>query len=260
MTKYSLIIGINYKGTKSELNGCINDAVNIKQVLQSKFNFKEENIIMLTEENGNLPTAFNIVNNLNSLINKANTTTNSEVWIHYSGHGSYINDTNGDEKDGKDEVIVPLDYMTSGVITDDYLHQQLSGLNSDAKCFCFFDCCHSGTIIDLKYKYNFNTNINEIENSASNITSKIVAISGCKDCQTSADFYNANCSNWAGAMTTALIDTLNKNNIDISIFNLVDQIRNYLLTNNFKQIPQLTSSFEITNLIKICNKNGNLLP
>ena len=36
-----------------------------------------------------------------------------------SGHGSQVKDTNGDEIDGYDEVIFPVDYKRNGHITDD---------------------------------------------------------------------------------------------------------------------------------------------
>lgn len=36
-----------------------------------------------------------------------------------SGHGGQVKDRNGDEKDGYDEVIFPLDYQRAGYIVDD---------------------------------------------------------------------------------------------------------------------------------------------
>ena len=41
------------------------------------------------------------------------------LFFHYSGHGSYIKDENGDEVDGKDECLCPIDYAYSGMIIDD---------------------------------------------------------------------------------------------------------------------------------------------
>ncbi len=34
-----------------------------------------------------------------------------------------MRDTNADEKDGRDECIVPLDYRTQGFIVDDYYNK-----------------------------------------------------------------------------------------------------------------------------------------
>ncbi len=33
------------------------------------------------------------------------------LFMHYSGHGGNMRDDNGDEKDGMDETLVPLDYQ-----------------------------------------------------------------------------------------------------------------------------------------------------
>ena len=34
--------------------------------------------------------------------------------MHYSGHGGRLEDQDGDEKDGYDETMVPLDYQKAG--------------------------------------------------------------------------------------------------------------------------------------------------
>lgn len=36
-----------------------------------------------------------------------------------SGHGSQVKDRDGDEVDGFDEVILPVDFRKAGIITDD---------------------------------------------------------------------------------------------------------------------------------------------
>lgn len=38
------------------------------------------------------------------------------VVIYFSGHGGQLNDDNGDEGDGKDEILLPHDYLSSGAI------------------------------------------------------------------------------------------------------------------------------------------------
>lgn len=41
------------------------------------------------------------------------------LFLHYSGHGGQTKDLNGDEVDGLDEVIFPVDYKWTGHIVDD---------------------------------------------------------------------------------------------------------------------------------------------
>ena len=40
-------------------------------------------------------------------------------FFHFSGHGSRVKDTDGDEADGWDETICPVDYDRAGMIVDD---------------------------------------------------------------------------------------------------------------------------------------------
>ena len=121
MSKKALLIGINYYETPSaRLNGCINDAVNVRNMLIDAYGYDSANITVLRDDTANnKPTAVNIVKQLTSII--AQSASLKEIWIHYSGHGSQINDTNGDESDLLDEVIVPSDYATAGVVTDDMI-------------------------------------------------------------------------------------------------------------------------------------------
>lgn len=256
--KYALLIGINYKNTTNELNGCINDVMNMKNILINKFGFLDKDIIILTEESVLKPTAKNIITQLTKIVLKASSFPSSQLWIHYSGHGASIKDRNSDETDGFDEVIVPLDFNTNGFITDDKLHNILKYLPIRTKCICFFDCCHSGTILDLKYKYK--TDCKEvIDNTRSRIKSNICMISGCKDCQTSADFYNQLNGHWAGAMTTALINSLEESNYDVSCYNLLNNMKIYLNEGKFLQIPQMTSSIHINTNTMFCSDYKNAL-
>ena len=39
---------------------------------------------------------------------------NDSLFFHYSGHGSQTYDSDGDEVDGNDETICPVDYDSAG--------------------------------------------------------------------------------------------------------------------------------------------------
>ena len=41
---------------------------------------------------------------------------NDSLFFHYSGHGSQQQDSDGDEVDGTDETICPVDYKDAGQI------------------------------------------------------------------------------------------------------------------------------------------------
>lgn len=71
-----------------------------------------------------------------------------------TGHGGKLRDDNGDEKDGYDETLVPLDYATAGQIRDDDLYKLLvAGLRQGVFATFIMDCCHSGSVLDLPYTF-----------------------------------------------------------------------------------------------------------
>ena len=242
--KLALLIGINYTGLDNELNGCINDVKNMKNYLIKHCGFIESNIVLLTDETEKNPTALNIMRELGNIIELAYNKKANKIFIHYSGHGTYLYDTSGDELDNKDEALVPLDYKEMGMITDDLLNDYLSYLPSDCFCVCLFDCCHSGTILDLKYRY-IEKQKNIIENKKNKLNSNIIMISGCKDQQTSADAFIS--GKWAGAMTTSFLDTMNKFDHNITCFHLLEEMRKYLLQKGYDQVPQICSSKPLNN-------------
>lgn len=244
MTKLALLIGINYTGTSSELNGCINDVNNMKQFLIEHCDYKEENITILTDETKYKPTAMNILREMGQLIISAYYKHADQLFIHYSGHGTYLMDQYSDEKDNRDEALVPIDYETSGLITDDLLHDYFSYLPTDCTCVCLFDCCHSGTLLDLKYRYIKEEDY-EVENENSTVIGNVIMISGCRDSQTSADAFMS--GDWAGAMTTSFLNTMALYKNNVTCFHLLNSMRKYLEHKGFEQYPQICSSKKLNN-------------
>ena len=154
MVKRALLIGINYLETPSLLlRGCINDILAVRSMLVDAYSYTENNIVMLRDDNavGSLmPTKDNIINEITRLITTSAST--DELWIHFSGHGGSIADYNQDEVDGKDEVLVPSDYMNGRkLVVDD----ELRAIVNKAKCLVYLtmDCCHAGTNWDLPFSF-----------------------------------------------------------------------------------------------------------
>ena len=243
MSKKALTIGINYKNTPNELNGCIDDIVNMSNVLVSEYGYLKKDIVQLRDDinNPNLqPTHLNILLNLTKLVNESGNL--SEIWIHYSGHGSQIIDRTGEETDKLDEVIVPIDYQRNGFITDDDIFNIIK--NVKCKTILIFDSCHSGSIGDLQWSFEFNgkgftktLNVNkEIKNPF------IVCLSGCKDSQTSADSFSSDYKMPMGAFTDALIHCMKQNSFTVNVLKLYADICIYLNSNGYPQKPILSSS------------------
>lgn len=247
MLKKALLIGINYYDTPSaQLNGCINDVVNMRNMLIDAYGYTSENIIVLRDDISNSkPTSLNIMNSLKSLVSQSKSL--SEIWIHYSGHGSQIQDMNGDESDSLDEIIVPCDYFVSGFITDDMIYGIVR--QSLCKTVLIFDSCNSGTICDLMWNFNANLSTKQItttKTSNNNVLNQnIICLSGCRDEQSSADVYNVSSQQYCGAITNAIMECLrwNKHNVDVK--KLFIDVVSFMLKNGFTQIPQLSSSAKV---------------
>ena len=74
--------------------------------------------------------------------------------LHHAGHGGSKRDTSGDEADGMDETILPLDFQRAGEILDDELHAILvRPLVRGVRLTAIFDSCHSGSVMDLPFSY-----------------------------------------------------------------------------------------------------------
>lgn len=241
--KAALLIGINYVGTQSQLNGCENDVYNTKKILKSNYGYKDEDILILSERESDpshQPTYDNIVDAISWLVKKGNSGYKS-LWFQYSGHGYYFRDDNGDEADGYDECIVTGDNYA---IMDDHFREILiKPLPEDCNLFCFMDCCHSGTMMDLKYKYKAGSDEMKMENN-SDTKCNVISISGCRDDQVSMDAYFYN--EYAGALTKTFWNAvISRNYQNIDLFSLIKDVRSRLAKNKFDQVPQLMSNHSL---------------
>jgi len=171
----ALFIGINYHGQRGELRGCINDVDNIKRFLQQ--NFRLDEIRVLTDDGKTpSPTRANILAGFKWL--RSGAKAGDSLILHYSGHGGSVKDTDGDEEDGMDETLIPVDHQTAGIIVDDEVHDVLvRGLPKGVRLTAIMDCCHSESMLDLPYTYNISGDLVITENERAKGFSKIVASS-----------------------------------------------------------------------------------
>lgn len=140
--KRALLIGISKYEVLPRLPGSKNDIELVRQVLLSRYGFSDHNVHVVRDE---AATRDGVLSSLNKIVKEAG--PNDVVYIHYSGHGSQVEDLNGDEPDDQlDETIVPQDGRTEGVadITDDELEAIFSQLKT-SQAVVVLDSCHSGT-------------------------------------------------------------------------------------------------------------------
>ncbi|KAF5733555.1 MC2 [Tripterygium wilfordii] len=146
MAKKAVLIGINYPGTKVELNGCINDVRRMYRCLVDRYGFDESDITVLidTDDSYTQPTGKNIRKALADLVRSAE--SGDFLFVHYSGHGTRLPAETGDEDDTVyDECIVPCDM---NLITDDDFRELVDQIPEGCQMTIVSDSCHSGGLID----------------------------------------------------------------------------------------------------------------
>mgnify|MGYP001810138818 CR=1 FL=1 len=238
-TKYAVIIGNQYNNT---LPGCFADADMIQKLLIKFHGYKSGDILLLRDANYVTTLAA-----LNILVTKANQGKN-ELFFFYSGHGSFLKDNDGDESSGNDQCIVPVDYKSKGLVTDDKIHEIFLKLPSNIKLRCVFDCCYSASILDLQFKmHNDGLFANETPRNA--LYADVVCLSACGDSETAASAYNLDRNNrWQGALTVFFNDIITSGNGDATLKNLVDFIGNKLSANSLNQTTTIYSSRPATSV------------
>ena len=303
--KKALLVGINYTNVQQrQLHGCIDDIVNINELLVDNFNYDINNIIMLRDDNNNattiegfsdasgagenrrnsrersseeLPTRINILTHLSNLVKQS--ANLSEIWFHYSGHGSQINAVSNGKYNNLNEVILPVDYQTNGFIIDDEIYNIIK--NVKCKMILVFDSCHSGSICELQWSFlytgqrseaslgvlrtqelasdgrptqlltqkgalhpdEFGSSIIKSMNSNKSIANpNIFCLSSCKDSQTCADAFNNIKTQGVGVFTDSLIHCLRTNHMNVDVLKLYNDICVYIASNGFTQTPLLSCS------------------
>ena len=249
--KKALFVGINYYDTAYRLQGCINDVVNLKNLFVSQMGYKASNITTLRDDVPTIrPTRENILKELTKLV--AESAYCSEIWFCYSGHGCQFPDRNMEESDGLDEMIVPVDYTTNGVILDDVINQILQ--RSKCRTILLFDSCSSGSVCDLPWCYEFKNEFHynrRLENYSSlgKWTNPLVyMMSGCKDYQCSSEVYNESTCEFNGQFTSAFIDCVTASGWNTKLLILYRNICMRLQQQNSTQLPTLSSSSSVPNM------------
>jgi hypothetical protein len=279
--KKALLVGCNYLGQNCALEGCINDVRNQKDILVSKFGFKDADIKLLTEDqkgDQTIPNKANILAGLEWLVK--GTAEGDTIFFQYSGHGTQTpSDT---EADGQNEAIVPVDVFDAewpeNLIMDDDLHNFLCDQVPDGvKCICIYDCCHSATMEDLKVTTDGDKTTVAPSNGDSapaaksrslvpppHVAKKIKSVrkasrsrgliskklgtkyiwvySGCQDNQTSADAFIG--GKHQGALSWALGEALKEASFNATYMELIDATKKKLADGGYSQVPALSSTDE----------------
>jgi uncharacterized caspase-like protein len=141
-TKRAVLIGIDDYAYVRDLQGAANDVALMKQLLTTVYGFEAQDITVLTNSEA---TRARILTELHALADRLE--EGDVVVLHFSGHGSAVQDRNDDELDRMDETLVAYDGKQTGEgqILDDEIHdfvRQASAITRNITVI--FDSCHSG--------------------------------------------------------------------------------------------------------------------
>lgn len=133
----AVCIGIDTYPTMP-LEGCVNDARAWQQRLK-KAGFTVTTLL------NDQATRDRMLAALTSLIKDSR--SGDQLVFQYAGHGTQVDDLNGDEVDPLDEALVPFDYTQGHLLIDDDIYAACALLRErpGVTLTFFMDCCNSGS-------------------------------------------------------------------------------------------------------------------
>lgn len=154
-TKRALLVGISDYGNAMEdpnrwanISGA-NDVL-LLSPLFSEHGYTVTNLVDSQATHANITKALELL--------AQDSKNGDKVYIHFSMHGQPFEDLNGDEEDGWDEALIPVDaemlyaegvYEGNNHLLDDelevYFNDIRDKLGSDGQLLVILDACHSGT-------------------------------------------------------------------------------------------------------------------
>lgn len=146
MTRRALCIGINRFRDRDAppLNGCVNDARGIAELLHGQYGYGSNDIRLLLDGQA---TKAAFLDGLDWLVSSAR--PGDQLVLFTSSHGSHIPDVDHDEDDDEDEVLIAHDHdWDSSVLIDDEIARHIVRLPRGASLISLWDTCHSGTMND----------------------------------------------------------------------------------------------------------------
>lgn len=262
MVKKALCVGINnFKNyPENALNGCINDANDMKALLIAYMDFLDQDIIKLTDSKA---TRVNIIKNLHEMVEGAKEGKYDSLVFSMSSHGTQIPDTSGDESDKVDEAFCPYDLDVKGnswdpdhIIVVDELHDLFIQIPENVSLEVYLDTCHSGTglkamepLIDRQARYIPPPSIEPFQQMVGKIFKRFnqsllresasghILWAACKADQTSADADID--GNWHGAFTYYLCKEVTESQNKLSRDEILKKVTRDLKVGKYTQQPQL---------------------
>lgn len=231
----------------SNLDGCVNDAKSIKELMMAKFGFRNEEFRELY--NGEA-TRDRIIAELEGLIKVAK--KGDIVLIYYAGHGSQVKNSLSKEMDKKDESMVPADsYKGAKDIRDKELAALFNKLvEKGVTLTVIYDSCHSGSIgrgplagdpPKTRYLPEDPSDVADPTEAPEPEKNGALIISAAQDYEFAKEARDAN-GNPHGAFTLAFLTAMQSLPATVSVKDLFASIRANMKYSNQSQEPVLAGN------------------
>jgi hypothetical protein len=139
---WGVIVGISdYQGETNDLPVSTSHLQILYNTLLESVNWQQDHIRLLLNEEATYDA---VLSSLDWLVNQSD--ENDIVLFSFQGHGSSVDDVDGDESDALDEGIVAWEGL-SAIITDDVLDSKFDAISCEGM-FLVFHSCLSGGLID----------------------------------------------------------------------------------------------------------------
>ena len=135
----ALCIGID-DYPAAPLEGCVADALAWAAALKKR-GFATELLLQADA------TRQNILDRIGRLLRESR--AGDVLVVQFSGHGTQLQDLNGDEDELQDEALCPHDYAAGAFVLDDDLRAVFRQVPPGVSATLFADCCHSGSVARL---------------------------------------------------------------------------------------------------------------
>ncbi|NVO01192.1 MAG: caspase family protein [Bacteroidetes bacterium] len=235
------------KGEWMDLDGCVNDAKAVKEVLMSRYEFKEENTAMIMNQECSRER---ILGEFEKLLNSSK--KGDMVVIYYAGHGSQVKNSLSDESDKEDETMVPADVWNG---TKDIRDKELAKIfqsfaDKGVILTVIYDSCHSGSIgrgklsddtPKLRWMIPDPSDAKDGSISPKPENNGVLIISAAQDFEFASEQKDENGSPH-GAFTVALLQTLKSASVNAKTSDIFNSIRAIMKYNGKTQEPVLAGN------------------
>ena len=222
-TKRALLVGVsNYGNTMEDPNKWANiSGANDIVILSPLFTEHSYSVTSLVDSQA---THAGITEALAELARQSK--KGDTVYIHFSMHGQPFEDQNGDEEDGWDEALIPVDaemlykkgvYEGKNHLLDDelevYFNDIRSKLGSEGQLFIALDIDNGSQGFTLKELSPAKQSKNYFQFSTESGLSPITVIASCLPFQSSREVRDVNTDTWYGSLSYYIAQAMKEQQI-----------------------------------------------